>query len=357
VRVALIGRPGSGKTTLFNALGGTRTKTPHPPGEEGGVVSVEIPDPRLAWLRALEAPRKFTPARIEFEDMAGLPRGEARGKAELLAQIRNAEGLVLVVRAFRDPSYPYEDPQDDPLGEARAMREELLFSDYAILGGRIERLEAALRKPTRTREQDEREVGFLRRLLHAVEQEGKDLREVSMSREEELLVRSFAFASQKPLLLVLNAGEGREADEPSLAAVLALLPGALLLHALLEEEIARLPETERAAFLRDFGIGDPARARLIQTVYRTIGLRSFFTTGEDEVRAWTIRAGETALEAAAKVHTDLARTFIRAEVTAFEDLHAAGAWREAKARGKTRLEGKEYVVKDGDIVHIRAGGA
>ncbi|HKB16257.1 MAG TPA: DUF933 domain-containing protein [Planctomycetota bacterium] len=357
MRVALIGRPGSGKTTLFNALGGTRAKTPHAPGEEGAVVSVEIPDPRLEWLREIHSPRKYTPARIEFGDLPGLPRGEARGKAELLAEIRNADGLLLVVRAFRDPSYPYEDPEPGALAEARAVREDLLFSDYAILHGRVERLEASLKKPTKTKEQDEREIAFLRRLLHAVEEEGKDLREVPMSKEEALLVRSFAFASQKPVQVVVNAEEGRGPEDPEVAALLAAFPGALHLHALLEEEIARLPEADRAPFLRDFGIAEPARARLIRTVYSTVGLRSFFTTGEDEVRAWTIRAGESAVEAAGKIHTDLARSFIRAEVTAYDDLRAAGSWRDAKARGKLRLEGKEYVVLDGDIVHIRAGGS
>ena len=357
MRVALIGRPGSGKTTLFNALGGNRPKVPHPPGEEGSVVSVEVPDPRLEWLRVLHSPRKCTPARIEFEDLPGLPAGEPRGKAELLAEVRRADGLLLILRAFRDPTYPYEKVEPDPLGEARGLREELLFSDYAILHGRIERLEASLKKPTRTREQEERELASLTRLVHGVEAEGKDLREIPMSKEEALLVRSFAFASRKPILVVLNAAEGTLEGDPAVAPVLAAFPGAILLHALLEEEIAGLPEEERAAFLRDFGLPEPARARLLPTVLRTIGLVAFLTTGEDEVRAWTIRAGETALDAAGKVHTDLARAFIKAEVTAFEDLREAGSWREAKARGKVRLEGKDYVVKDGDIVHIRAGGA
>jgi GTP-binding protein YchF len=357
VRVALIGRPGCGKTTLFNALGGSRPKTPHPLGDEGGIVSVEIPDPRLEWLRDLHSPRKFTPARIEFEDTPGLPAGDARGKGELLGEIRKADGLLLVVRAFADPSYPYERPEPSPLEEARGMKEELLFGDYAILNGRVERLEAGLRKPTKTREADERELAFLRRLVQAVEREGKDLRDFAMSKEEGTLVRSFAFASQKPLVVVVNAQEGTAESDPGVAPTREAFPGAVLLHGLLEEEIARLPEEERAAFGRDFGIEEPARARLLRTVYASLGLRSFFTTGEDEVRAWTIRAGDTAVEAAGRIHTDLARSFIRAEVTAYEDLRAAGAWREAKARGKLRLEAKEYEVKDGDIVHIRAGGA
>jgi len=346
MRVALVGRPGSGKTTLWRALGGVEGGAP-----AAAIVSVEVPDPRLEWLRDLHEPKKFTPARIEFLDLPGIPEKDERGKGERLAAARESGALVAVVRAFADPSYPYERPDPDPLGEARSLREELRLGDYAILHGRIERIEASLRKPAGRRETDEQELATLRRWVEVLEGEGRDLRDLEMSRDDLALARSFGFASRKPVLLVVNAAEGAAVPDPE--ALRAVFGRALVLDAKVEEEIARLSPGEREAFLRDFGIEEPARARLVREAYAALGLISFFTVGEDEVRAWTIPQGGTALEAAGTIHTDLARGFIRAEVTPFDDLRAAGSWREARARSATRLEGKDYVVRDGEVVHIR----
>lgn len=351
MRLGIVGRPGSGKTTLFRALGGEREKVPHAPASEAAIVSVDVPDPRLAWLRDLEKPRKYTPARIEFVDFPGIPVKEERGKKELLAAIREAEGLVVLLRAFDDPSYPYEDGASDPVREARSLREEFLLSDYGILGNRIEKLEVSVKKPSKTREQEVHELALLKRLVDHVEKAGGHLEKVAMSPEEQALVRGYRFLFQKPSLWIVNHAEGAR-PEKELAELREGLPNVDCLCARLEEEIASLDEADRAAFLKDYGIEEPARLKMIHDAYRALGLRSFFTTGPDEVRAWTIHAGDSALVAAGKIHSDLAKGFIRGEVTAFDDLKSLGSWHEVKAHKKLRLEGKDYVVQDGDVMNF-----
>lgn len=352
MRLGIIGRPGSGKTTLFRALGGQREKIPHAPGTEPGIVSVDVPDARLSWLRDLEKPKKFTPARLEFVDFPGLPVKDERGKKELLASLREVDGLVVLVRAFADPSYPYEDPAFDPIQEARALRDEFLLSDYSILGSRIEKLEASVKKPTKTRDQEMHELALLQRLMEHVEKAGGKLESVTMSGEEEKAVRGFRFLFRKPTLWIVNHAEG-EKPEKALADLAKDIPNVSSLCARIEEEIASLDEADRAGFLADYGISEPARGRMIKDSYKALGLRAFFTSGPDEVRAWTIRAGDNAVTAAGEIHSDLARGFIRAEVTGFEDIKTLGSWHEVKAQKKLRLEGKDYIVQDGDIVHIR----
>jgi hypothetical protein len=357
MNLGIIGRPGSGKTTLFHALGGApRPKVPQAPGDERVVASIEVPDPRLQWLRDLEQPKKFTPARVEFVDLPGLPTKDVRGKAELLAAMRDVDGFVLVARAFESDSYPYEDsPKADPAAEVKSLKEEFLLEDYAVLGKRVEKLADAVKKPTKTRERDEQELAFLQKILADVEGKGLTVREAISQHSgahDPGFLRSFAFLSQKPVVLVVNCAEGRETSAEAKAA-LALYSTSLAINAVIEEEIAALDPNDRAAFLKDFGIEEPASGRLIRASYAALGLRSFFTSGPDEVRAWTIRAGDDAVAASARIHSDLARGFIRAEVTPFDALRAAGSWRESKAKNTTRLEGKEYVVADGDILNIR----
>lgn len=357
MNLGIVGRPGSGKTTLFHALGGPpRPKVPQSPGDERVVASIEVPDPRLEWLRDLEQPKKFTPARIEFVDLPGLPVKDARGKAELLAALRDCDGFVLVARAFESMSYPYEgSPESDPAAEVRSLQEEFLLEDYAVLGRRVEKLREAAKKPSKTRERDEQELHLLEKVLADVEGKGLSVREALVQHgrgADAAFLRSFAFLSQKPVVCVVNVSEGRESD-PKVKEALTAFETSLAVNASIEEEIAALEAADRAAFLLDFGIEEPASRRLIRASYAALGLRSFFTSGPDEVRAWTIRAGDDAVAAAGRIHSDLARGFIRAEVTPFDALRAAGSWREAKARNATRLEGKEYAVADGDILNIR----
>jgi len=344
MRIGLVGWPGSGMTTLFRALGGKPQ-----PGHKGGtradswpLVSLDVPDPRLEWLRDLWSPKKFTPARIEFVDFPGIPPSREKGRGELMHALRDTDGLCLVIRDFLDPSYPYERPEPDPEGDLASLKSELFFGDYAAVENRIEKLQEKLKKPSKTREKEEKELRLLERCLPALE-EGRPLRDVEMSAAERALLSGFRFASEKPLIVIRNVSEERLAGELPENACCALL----------EAEIAELSREERKAFLQDYGIQEPFRDRLIRMGYETLGLRSFFTMGEDEVRAWTIRTGDDAVTAAGKIHSDLARGFIRAEVISWEDLHAAGSVREAKARGLFRVEGKDYQVRDGDILNIR----
>ena len=344
MRIGLVGWPGSGMSTLFKALGGKPQ-----PGHKGGtradswpLVSLDVPDPRLEWLRELWKPKKYTPARIEFVDFPGIPDSREKGRGELMHALRDTDGLCLVVRDFQDPSYPYERPEPDPEGDLASLKTELLFGDYAAVEARIERLRERVKKPSKTREKEEKELRLLERCLPALE-EGIPLREVKMSDSERALLAGFRFASEKPMIEILNVSEDRLGGD---------LPGNACC-ALLEAEIGELSLEERKEFLKDYGIEEPFRDRLVRMGYDTLGLASFFTMGEDEVRAWTIRAGDDAVTAAGKVHSDLARGFIRAEVISWEDLHAAGSVRDAKAKGLFRVEGRDYRVKDGDILNIR----
>ena len=357
MNLGIVGRPGSGKTTLFHALGGARRpKHPQPPSDDGIVASIEVPDPRMDWLRDLEKPRKFTLARVEFVDLPGLPPKDARGKSELIGAMREVDGLVLVVRAFENDGYPYETPASDVMAEIRELNDEFLLADYTVLTKRVEKLRDQVKKISKTREKDEHELHLLDKILGDVEKHSMSVRDAVAKHWhpsfDDALLRSYAFLSQKPVVLVVNCAEGRDKDA-TVAEAAKAYPTSLTLNAEIEEEIAALDPADRTAFLSDFGIAEPARGRLIRAAYAALGLRSFFTSGEDEVRAWTIRAGDDAVTAAGKIHSDLARGFIRAEVTAWEALHKVGAWREAKAHGATRLEGKEYKVADGDILNIR----
>lgn len=353
MRIALIGRSGSGKTTVFNALGGQRQKLPGTLQDECPVVSVEVPDSRLHWLAEMYKPKKVTPARMEFCDYPGLPKTEEKGKAEVMTSIRACDGLAIVVRAFESEEYAYEEPKSNPLAEARSVLEDLLFNDYAIIEKRVEKLRVQVTRPTKTIEQDKRELVILEKVLHEVVEGGKRLSQLQMGKEEEMLLRGFRFASQKPVLILWNHA-GKEPDMGTVTSELGLGSESVLsLQASVEEEIASLAPEDRELFLAEYGIEQPVRERIIQVAYASIGLCSFLTAGDDEVRAWTIQRGDSAVAAAGRIHSDIARGFIRAETTAFEDLRTAGDMRAAKAANKVRLEPKDYVVQDGDIMNFR----
>lgn len=349
MRLGLVGLPGAGKTTLFRALGGQREKVPHAPQDERPVVSVEVPDPRLEWLRDLWQPRKYTPARVEFCDLPGIPERAVKGKAELLAAVRECDALALVLRAFA--ADPYGAGPPDPARDLETLRTEFVLGDLAVVEGRIERLRAKLRKPGRDKAEDEQELALLERILPLLES-GEGLTGLELRPEEEKRIAGFQFLARKPLLVVRNAGE-EDLGSPPLETLLAGAPE-IRLCATVEEDVADLEPEERAEFLTAYGVAEPARDALVRAAYAACRVHSFFTTGEDEVRAWTIPVGATAVEAAGKIHSDLARGFIRAEVVPWEELHAAGDLRRYKeARGALRLEGRDYVVQDGDILEIR----
>ena len=364
MKVGLIGLPQSGKTTLFNAL--TRGDSGPAGGGSSALVGVvPVPDPRYDFAIGLFHPKKRTQATIEFNDGAAQLSGEG-GKsaqkfgADFFVGIRSVDALVLVVRAFETPSIPAPPGGLNPLREYQSITEELLLGDLSVIETRLERIEKQLK--TRKQGVPSPEVAERETLLKikVVLDDFKPASSAELDEDERRVVKNFDFLTGKPLIAVANLGEGDIADADTLPLLqplreqcanegVALIP----LCAAAEEEVAMLDEADQRGFLDALGIREPARDRLIRAAYQALGVQSFFTVGEDEVRAWTVPTGASALMAAGRIHSDLARGFIRAEVLAFEDLIAARTWEAAKSAGKPRLEGKDYVVKDGDILNIR----
>ncbi|GHV57867.1 ribosome-binding ATPase YchF [Deltaproteobacteria bacterium] len=336
MKAGLIGWPGSGRDAIFSAL----TALARPPA---GVVEPRqgealVPDARLDFLTARYQPRKHTPARVEFflPHPPGSPKEAVKAGLE---KVREAEVLLPVLRNFALAGAEAPDPARDMAG----LESELILSDYLVAEKRLERM-AEERK--RGRKSDPEELELLTRGRAELEA-GRPLRRDEVFARHPRL-RGFAFLSAKPVLAVLN-----NADDDDREADLGGDWPKVVVRGRLEEDLAALPPAEAGEFLAGYGLAEPASARIIREVYSLMGLRSFFTVGEDECRAWTIPAGETALAAAGVIHSDIQKGFIRAEVVAFEDFQAAGNMNEAKKRGAFRLEGKTYVVVDGDIVHFR----
>lgn len=352
MKIALVGLPGAGKTTLFNALVEKPVeRLPGVPGSPPHVSVVSVRDGRLDWLRDLYRPKKYTPATLVVEDHAGIPPGSAKSdrRGELFAQMRNADGLVVVLRAFESANYAYDDPAPDPARDLELVGLEFLSADLEICERRLERLAQEWKKP-KERERVERERTVVERLAAALD-EGRGAHVVELRPEEELLVKGFQLLTRKPAILLVNLAEGDAA--PELAAGPLRVEHRFDACLELEADLAALEGEERELFAREYGIEEPLRDRFCLACYRGLGLRSFFTVGEDEVRAWTIEAGDDAVTAAGKIHSDLARGFIRAETLAYQDLLEAGDVKTAKANGKVRQEGKTYTVQDGDIINVK----
>ncbi len=361
MKIGIIGLPNSGKTTVFNAL--TRGKAPTEAYSSGRMevhtAVVQVPDERVDRLAEMFHPKKVTYATVQYTDIAGLARGmgEAGGlSGALLNEISQNDALLHVVRAFSDPNVLHPEGDVDPARDIQIMETELLLNDMTIISNRLERIATRLGKGGDPKERQAlaEEKALLERLLAALEEE-IPVREVSLSPAEEKFLRGFALLSQKPLLILLNIDD--DADEHVADAYRDIIQGehvaVAALRGKLEAELAQMEPEEAQEFLAEFDIPEPGLNRIIRLSYRLLRVHSFFTVGEDEVRAWTIPVGATALDAAGAIHTDLARGFIRAEVVSFQDLMEAGSLAEARKRGTLRLEGKEYVVQDGDIVHIR----
>jgi ribosome-binding ATPase len=353
MKIGIIGLPGSGKTTLFRLLTESFEGEPAHVGQKPRMKTVKVVDPRLVRLRDDYQPKKFTPASIEVHDFPAVRvEGQDRsGIADLLAPAREMEALLVVVRSFEAVGMPPPGPPAD-LNEILG---ELILSDLVIVERRLERLEAQLKKHIqKTHEDDRREKELLLRVKTHLEAEN-DLTGFAFTAEERKRVGSYQFLSAKPRVLVLNRGETPPgaAALASLAAAAAAGAEPIVLAAQSELEVLQLPPEERGPFLEEFGIGEPSRERVIAASYRAAGRIAFFTAGDKEVRAWTIREGETAVEAAGEIHSDIQRGFIRAELVAYEDYRRDGGIKGAKEKGHFRLEGKEYVVADGDIIEFR----
>ena len=352
MRLGLVGLPGSGKTTLFNALAEKPADLlPGVPGTPPHLSVVKVRDERLEWLRDHYEPRKFTPATLIIEDHPGIPPGSARSdrRGELFSQMRNADGLVVVVRAFATDRYAYDDPEPDPVRDLDLIALEFVSADLEICERRLERLAEEWKKPSQ-RERAAREQAVVRRLVTTLNG-GEGGFSVELRPGEEQLIRGFQLLTRKPVVLLMNRTEEKCVEAPT-------TPMLDIRHTFdaclqLEADLRAMEGDERELFAAEFGITEPLSDRFNLACYRGLGLCSFFTVGEDEVRAWTIQVGNDAVTAAGKIHSDLAKGFIRAEVTPYADHRALGAMREVKAAGKQRLEGREYGVQDGDILNIR----
>ena len=356
MKIAIIGLPNSGKTTVFNALTrGTAETTAYASGQlEPNVATVKVPDPRLAVLAEMFRPKKNTPADVQYVDVGGLSGGARQSGGlppVLLNYIGGADALLHVVRAFEDDTVPHPEGSVNLARDVETVDLELAFSDLAIIERRLVRLSAEIGKMA-VKDRDLRlaERDLLVRLQERLES-GTPIRDVELSDEEERTLRGYQFLTAKPLLLVLNVGEAQIKSAPTVAYE-HRHSDVVALCGKVEAELAQLDDDDARAFMDDLGISEAARDRVIASSYHLLGLISFLTAGPDEVRAWTIRRGTPAVEAAGTIHTDIQRGFIRAEIVAYDDLIKAGGMTEAKKVGTVRMEGKTYVVKDGDVCHF-----
>ncbi len=350
MKVGLVGFAGAGKTTIFNALTGLTAEVGgYGAKEKANVGVIKVPDERVDKLAELFNPKKTTFAEISFVDVAGPQADDATQArsgldAKLVQHMREVEALVHVVRAFDSPLHP---KAADPLGDIRSFDDELILTDLVQIENRLTRLKKE-RDAARERE-------LLEKLKAALEAE-HPLRDLELAHEERFAIAGFRFLSLKPLLVLLNVSEEQAAQAvPANVQELATAKGlrVIAMAGRAEMDIAQLEPDEQKEFLQDLGIREPARDRFIAAAYALLDLISFLTSGEDECRAWTISRGMTAQKAAGRIHSDIERGFIRAEVVRFEDLIALGSEAKCREQGKLKLEGKEYVVQDGDVIHFR----
>ena len=339
MKIGLAGFAGSGKSTVFHWLTGVKPD----PGraQQGQSGNAKIPDERLDWLSAKFKPKKTTPASIDLIDTPGLLIDERRDNPRRLAILRDTGGLVVVLNGFSGGAVA---------AELRRFREELLFADLEIVTNRVAKLEDQSKKPkpAKEREADLQELTLLQRIV-AVFEKGQSAATLGLNGDEEKAIRSFQLLTLKPELVNSgDAGIGR----PLPAELLQLAPKALAAPAKLELELEELPPDDRQVFMSDLGLTASSCGQVLRDIYYGMNQIVFFTIGEDECRAWSLDRGQNAVEGAGKIHTDLADRFVRAEVVGYDDFYRVGSMKEAKTHGVYRLEGKTYIVQDGDIMHI-----
>jgi len=349
MKLGIIGLPQSGKTTLFNALTRGDTPTTASAGRiEVHTAVVDVPDERVDKLSAMFNPKKTIYAKVTYADIAGLESGAAKSgiSGQLLNQLAQMDAFIHVVRCFESDLVPHQAGSVDPARDVDTMLSELLLNDLISVERKLERLADERRKGGSDKAQVERQIALFERLQAALS-ENEPLRKLEFTPDELKELSSYGLLTRKPILTVFNLGEGQEAPSIELDHESVALQGKL------EMELAQLPADDAAMFMEEYGIEELSLSKMISLSYDLLQVQSFFTVGEDEVRAWTTRRGANAQESAGEIHTDLQKGFIRAEVVAYDDLIELGGMNEAKAKGKLRLEGKEYPVKDGDIMHIR----
>lgn len=354
MELGIIGLPQSGKTTLFNAL----TQGDVPTGISGGKVEVrtaviDVPDERVDKLAEIFKPKKVMRAKVTYADIGGLERKTAeKGISGPLLNILSAmDGFIHVVRDFVNPSVPHASGRIDPKRDLADMETELILNDLILVERKLDRLTEERKRGGIGRDKAvvERETQLFERLQGLLSTE-TPLRNETFTEEEDKMLSSYGLLSRKPQLIVINQSEGQPAIEIDLPYANTQV---IQMPAKLEMEIAQLPPDEAAVFFEEYGIQEPSLNRFIRLSYDLVGLLSFFTAGEKEVHAWTVSRGATAPEAAGEIHSDMEKGFIRAEVISFDELYALGGYPEARKQGKLRLEGKKYIVQDGDVVDIR----
>jgi GTP-binding protein YchF len=363
MQIAIVGLAGAGKTTVFNTLTRGHVETGGYGGLELHVGVVKVPDPRLDRLAEIFKPKKTVHADVTYVDLAAPPAssegriGTEELPAEHLARLRESDALLHVVRAWDDAAHPHPAGSVDAARDLEQLDLEFALADLALVDRRLERLRTSGRHGTPAeREANEREEAILVRLKDALEA-GRPIRDVDLGVHEEKAIRGFRFLTQKPVLVLLNVGE---ADLPRAANMAAALAASYdhrhalvdAMSARIEMELGELEPDEAAAFMEELGLRESSLDRVIALSYRLLGLVSFLTAGPEEVRAWPIRDGSTAVDAAGAIHTDLAHGFIRAETVPYEDLVALGSMAEARKHGKLRSEGRTYRVRDGDVIEI-----
>lgn len=356
MQVGIIGLPKVGKTTLFNILTASLQGTGRfQVSRQTNVGVAQVPDARLARLRDHYSPKKFTPATVTYVDIPGIRQGDGAESLDL-ARLREVDALMHVVRAFDDPAVHHSESSIDPGRDLAIVDLELILADLEIVGRRLERLEKTGKRGFATEEKRERDL-LAELILPTLESE-QPLRTLELTTADEKRLRGFQLLSAKPLLVLLNVNE----DDLTTSAVGAGLSAGppvtphtrtITVSAPIEAEISHLDAEHQAEFLEHLGLEEPSLDRVIRASYELLELISFFTVGEDEVRAWTIRQGTTARAAGGAIHSDIERGFIRAEVTACDDLLRIGSLTGCRDKGLLRLEGRDYVVKDGEIVHFR----
>jgi len=363
MQIAIVGLAGSGKTTVFNTLTRGHAETGGFGGMTLNVGVVKVPDERLNRLAEIFHPKKIVHADVTYVDLPAPPAssegrvGTEELPAEHLARLRDSDALLHVVRAFEDPSNPHPDGSVDPARDVEHLDLEFILADLAMVDRRVERLATSGRHGTPAeRESNEREEVVLRRLKEGLEA-GRPIRDLGLDADEAKAIRGFRFLTEKPVLVLLNIGEGDITTVPSLVERIGAAyrhEHALVeaLSAKIEMELGELEPDEAAAFMEELGIAESGLGRVIHLSYRLLGLISFLTAGPDEVRAWPVPDGSSAVDAAAAIHTDLAKGFIRAETVAYEDLLTLGSMAEARKHGRLRSEGKTYRVQDGDVLEI-----
>ena len=353
MRLGIIGLPQSGKTTVFNAL--TRGDQPIGVGigrMEIHTAVVDVPDERVDRLTEMFNPKKTIYAKVNYSDIAGLGGSSDKGEisGQLLNQLTQMDGFIHVVRSFEDPAVAHVHESIDPQRDIELMDQELMLNDQIMVERKLEKLaEERKRGGGRDKSLVDREIVLFEKLDQQLAAE-KPLRDLELNDDEEKTMSGFGFLSRKPILQLMNLGEEQAAPEivyDHQRSSVGSLQGKL------EMDIIQLPPEDAQIFMGEYGIQELGLSRIISDSYDLLGLQSFFTVGEDEVRAWTVRRGAAAPEAAGEIHTDMMKGFIRAEVIAYQDLIDMGSMTEARAKGKLRLEGKGYIVQDGDILNIR----